>query len=131
MHHGHGGYGRYYDTPGCGDIEHGCDARVAEPLARDAFASSFSITQELSFPLRLRISTCNVIRATEGVPSLFFTFFSPTGGVAESSWVDGMVSWLFVPIVIMCMCSARALGNMLASQERREESDESEREREA
>lgn len=127
MHHGHGGYGRYYDSPGCRDAAHGCDARIAEPLSRDAFTSSFPITPELPFPLTLRLSACNVFRTGEGAPSVFVTFYSPTGGVPRTSWIDGLLSWLFVPIMVMVFCAARALGSYLAASEEEEEEEERER----
>ena len=58
LHHGHGGHGRYYDaSSGCDDGgTRGCDVRLSEPLARDAFAQSFPLTADLAFPLRLTLS---------------------------------------------------------------------------
>ena len=109
MHHGHGGYGRYYDNPSCGSYERGCEMVVPETLSRDAFAGYFTITPELAFPLKLRITRCEVTRALDGPPSVFFTLYSPTGGPPEKTWVDGALAWLFVPLLLGCFCLQRAI----------------------
>lgn len=50
---------------------------------------------------------CEVTRAAEGAPSLFFALYSPTGGVAEPDWADGMLSWIWVPLILCCYCVTR------------------------
>ena len=107
FHHGHG-YGTYYDTPGCDSYERGCEMRVSESLSRDAFASKFAVTPELAFPLRLRITQIEVTRVLDGPPTVFFSLYSPTGGAPERTWVDGLVSWSFIPILLTCYCTMRA-----------------------
>eukprot|EP00322_Chrysochromulina_rotalis_P031445 CAMPEP_0115865460 /NCGR_PEP_ID=MMETSP0287-20121206/19732_1 /TAXON_ID=412157 /ORGANISM="Chrysochromulina rotalis, Strain UIO044" /LENGTH=367 /DNA_ID=CAMNT_0003319971 /DNA_START=180 /DNA_END=1283 /DNA_ORIENTATION=+ len=107
IHHGHGGFGRYYDNPSCSDELRGCEVRTAETLTRDELDGAFQITPELAFPLVLTVSTCNVIRAREGPPSLFIALYSPTGGVPPRTWVDGMLAWIFLPLVGMCFCTKR------------------------
>ncbi|KAL1530595.1 hypothetical protein AB1Y20_001495 [Prymnesium parvum] len=75
MHHHHG-YGRYYeDEEGCYAAT-GCPVRVAEPLSRDVLHSHFTMSPHMAFPLTLTLSSCNVSRAANGYPSLFFAFFS-------------------------------------------------------
>ena len=64
--------------------------------SRDGFASKFMMTDDLSFPLTLRIHSCTVTRIADGPPSVFFALYSPTGGIPPRTWVDGLLSWLFV-----------------------------------
>jgi hypothetical protein len=90
--------------------------QVAEVLSRDQLAPRFQMTDDLAFPLTLELTSISVVRDAEGPPSVFLTLYSPTGGTPERTWVDGLESWIFVPILIMCFCSAQALSAHLATE---------------
>ena len=120
LHHS-SGYGRYYDTPGCDDPARGCDLRVEEPLARDAFASNFTMSDAVAFPLTLRLTELEVRRASDGLPTVFLTLYSPTGGVAEHSLSDRLIEWVWVPFVALVFCSCKLLAAWTDDEERPEQ----------
>lgn len=121
MHHP-SGYGRYYDTPGCDDPSRGCDLRIEESLSRDVFAETFTLSASLVFPLTLTIEQCDVTRTMPGEPSVFFTFYSPTGGVAANSTRERMINYLWLPLLLFIYCGCVACAgeeNMDEARERR------------
>ena len=115
MHHP-AGYGRYYDTPGCDEPARGCELRVEESLARDAFGTNFTMRDELAFPLSLRLTRLEVTRAYDGLPSVFLTLYSPTGGVPANSVSDQLLGLLWLPLVILLFCSCKLLAACTADE---------------
>lgn len=102
------GFGRYYDTPGCDDINRGCELRVDEALARDVFSANFTVAADLRFPLTLHIHQCEVVRAGDGFPTVFFTFYSPTGGSSISPTRDRIYNYIWVPVLLLLYCGTVA-----------------------
>ena len=118
MHHP-AGYGRYYDTPGCDDPERGCELRVEEELARDAFATNFTMSDEIAFPLSLRVTKLDVLRSGDGLPSIFLTLYSPTGGVATNTLADQILGLIWVPLLLMIFCFCKFLAACTSDEVRR------------
>ena len=113
MHHP-AGYGRYYDVPGCDEPRRGCELRVDEPLSREDFdGDNLTMSETLAFPLTLRINELEIVRKDEGLPSVYLTLYSPTGGVPRYTMTSQIYSWLWLPCVGFVCCAWQTL-QMLA-----------------
>jgi len=100
--HNHHGYGRYYeDDDGCYSVR-GCPVKVAEPLSRDVLQQSFAFSESLAFPLSLQLTVCNVTRAAEGVPSVFFSLYSEGSELTAGHHI-GWLGWMGILFLAFCL----------------------------
>ena len=65
------------------------------------------MSDSMAFPLTLTLTQLEVTRADEGVPSVFLTLYSPTGGVSTDSWSDTLLGWIWLPLVATLFFLAR------------------------
>ena len=82
---------------------------MAESLALDAFSTNFTIQDDLAFPLSLRVRELEVVRAYEGLPSVFLALYSPTGGVPTHSLSETLLGLVWIPCLLVLFCACKLI----------------------